>query len=104
MSNISTVYFRKLFTKTFGISPIKYLKKIRMQKAKELLMADSGSISDIARLTGFTSISTFSKVFKAENGFRQIILSFPSTASPAPRLLPHPRNSRPRQSVWRNPA
>ncbi len=69
MSNISTVYFRKLFTKTFGISPIKYLKKIRMQKAKELLMADSGSISDIARLTGFTSISTFSKVFKAENGF-----------------------------------
>ena len=98
MSNISTVYFRKLFTKTFGISPIKYLKKIRMQKAKELLMADSGSISDIARLTGFT------KVFKAENGFRQIILSFPSTASPAPRLLPHPRNSRPRQSVWRNPA
>lgn len=46
-----------------------YLKKIRMQKAKELLMADSGSISDIARLTGFTSISTFSKVFKAENGF-----------------------------------
>ena len=69
LSDISTVYFRKLFTKAFGISPIKYLKNIRMQKAKELLIGDSVSISDIARMTGFPNVSSFSKVFKAETGF-----------------------------------
>ena len=68
LSNISTIYYRKVFNKIYNTSPIKYLIKIRINKAKELLRADFISISDIAALTGFSSVYTFSKTFKKETG------------------------------------
>ena len=68
LSNISTIYYRKVFNKIYNTSPIKYLIKIRINKAKELLRGDFISISDIAALTGFSSVYTFSKTFKKENG------------------------------------
>ncbi len=69
LSNISTVYFRKLFTKVYGISPIKYLNTVRINKAKELLIGDFVSVSDVARMTGFPNVSSFSKAFKASTGY-----------------------------------
>ena len=80
LSNISTVYFRKVFYKIYKTSPIKYLIEIRINKAKEFLRGDYISISDIANLTGFSSVYTFSKAFKKETGvsptqYRKIKLS-----------------------------
>ena len=68
LSNISTIYFRKVFYKIYNTSPIKHLIKIRINKAKEFLRGDFISISDIATLTGFSSVYTFSKTFKKETG------------------------------------
>lgn len=68
LCNISVVYFRKLFEKTYGISPIRFLKMIRIEKAKELLASDYLSISHVASVTGFNSIYSFSRVFKNEVG------------------------------------
>ena len=68
LSNISTIYFRKIFFKIYNTSPIKHLIKIRINKAKEFLRGDYISISDIASLTGFSSVYTFSKAFKKETG------------------------------------
>lgn len=68
LCNISTVYFRKLFEKIYGISPIKYLRMVRIEKAKELLASDYLSISHVASVTGFNSIYSFSRVFKNEVG------------------------------------
>ncbi len=68
LCSISVVYFRKLFYKIYKVAPIKYLKKIRLDKAKELLIGDFSSISDIATLVGFSSVYTFSKTFKKEIG------------------------------------
>ena len=80
LSNISTIYFRKIFFKIYNTSPIKHLIKIRINKAKEFLRGDYISISDIANLTGFSSVYTFSKAFKKETGlspteYRKIKLS-----------------------------
>lgn len=68
MCGISTVYFRKLFTLHFGMSPINYIHILRAEKAKELLCSDYGSITDIALSLGYPSIYDFSRTFKKHTG------------------------------------
>ena len=67
-SNISTVYFRKIFTEVFGMPPIRYLHKIRLEKAQEMLSGDYSSIEDVALAVGYGSIYHFSKMFKKHTG------------------------------------
>lgn len=62
------MYFRKVFTRVYGESPIKYLRTVRIKKAKELLIGDDASIGRIAEMTGYSSVYTFSKMFKLETG------------------------------------
>lgn len=69
ISNVSIVYFRKLFTELFGMSPMHYLRYIRIKKSEELLSSDyNSSIADIAHLVGFSNIYHFSKAFKEDIG------------------------------------
>jgi YesN/AraC family two-component response regulator len=65
---VSTVYFRKLFTEVVGTSPIAYVHKLRIKKAKEMLKSDYGSISDIAYSLGYLSVYDFSRTFKKHTG------------------------------------
>ena len=64
LCEISEVYFRKTFTDIFGISPISYMHKTRIEKAKELFKGDFGKISDVATSVGYSNIYQFSKMFK----------------------------------------
>ena len=73
LAGISCVYFRKLFTKAYGDSPIRYLRKIRIGKAKELLIGETSSVSDIAEMVGYPNVYAFSRVFKAETGLSPTI-------------------------------
>lgn len=68
LCGMSTVYFRKLFTKVYRVSPIHYLINSRLERAKELLKSDYGSISQIAQSIGYSSVYNFSKAFKAYVG------------------------------------
>lgn len=68
LAGTSTVYFRKVFTRVYGESPIRYLRAVRIKKAKELLIGDGDSIGQIAEMTGYSSVYTFSKMFKLETG------------------------------------
>ena len=64
-------YFRKLFKKEMGVSPLKYLTQIRISHAKRLLRLKqrSGmSIQEIAWLSGFQDSLYFSRVFKKVTG------------------------------------
>lgn len=65
---MSTVYFRKLFTKIMGISPIAFARKFRIEKAKEMLKSDYGTLSDIATSLGYASLYDFSRDFKKHTG------------------------------------
>lgn len=64
LSGVSTVYFRKLFTAAYGISPIHYLHRIRIEKAKEMLRSDYGTLSNVATSVGYPNVFHFSKAFK----------------------------------------
>ena len=68
LTGLSTVYFRKLFTEFAGISPIAYLHQIRIEKAKEMLRSDYGTLTDIARSLGYANLYDFSRDFKKRTG------------------------------------
>jgi AraC-like DNA-binding protein len=45
-------------------SPLQYLKKVRLNKAKELIQVEGKRVNDAARLVGYTSPSQFSREYK----------------------------------------
>lgn len=66
---LSPVYISKIFKEETGESPINYLIKIRLEKAKDILLnADSGSIKNIANRVGYDDVYHFSKLFKKYYG------------------------------------
>ena len=68
ISGMSTVYFRKIFTACFGVSPITYIHQIRINKAKEILKSDYGSLTEVAFSLGYTDLYDFSRTFKKYTG------------------------------------
>lgn len=68
MSNISEVYFRKIFVKTMGISPHLYLMNLRLNNAKQLLKDGRMTVAEIAESSGFSSVYYFSSAFKKYEG------------------------------------
>ena len=64
----SVVYFRKLFKGVTGVSPIAYLHRFKIEKAKEMLRSDYGTLSDIAASLGYPSLYDFSRAFKKHTG------------------------------------
>ncbi len=62
--NTSTFYFCKLFKRVTGINFTDYLSRVRIEKAKNLLLNPSLRISEIAFEVGFQSLTHFNRVFK----------------------------------------
>lgn len=61
-------YFTVLFKKHMRMTPAKYIKDARINKAKQLLANSNISISDIAKLTGFSTQPKFANDFKKAVG------------------------------------
>ena len=66
--NSSTFYFCKLFKKTTGLNFTDYLSRIRIEKAKSLLLNPNVRISEAAYEAGFQSLTHFNRVFKKVTG------------------------------------
>lgn len=62
--NTSTFYFCKMFKKVTGINFTAYLSRVRIEKAKNLLLNPNLRISEIAYAVGFQSLTHFNRVFK----------------------------------------
>jgi YesN/AraC family two-component response regulator len=65
---VSEVYFRKLFKKQYGISPRKYIIKLRMETAMELISTGYYSLAEVAALVGYEDYKYFSTEFKVFTG------------------------------------
>ncbi len=61
-------YFIKYFKKNFGDSPMKYVNKLRVEKAKRLLKNSSLPVAEIAKRVGIEDQYYFSKLFKKYAG------------------------------------
>ena len=61
-------YFAKIFKDIYGVSPKQYLTQLRMERARELILSNRYTISQVAQMTGFMEIYHFSKTLKHEHG------------------------------------
>jgi AraC-like DNA-binding protein/ligand-binding sensor protein len=62
--NSSPFYFCKLFKKATGLNFTDYLSRIRIERAKNLLLNPNLRVSEIAFEVGFQSLTHFNRVFK----------------------------------------
>lgn len=61
-------YAMTLFKKTFGMTILDYLTRLRLSHAQHLLTTSSMKILDVALSSGFSSISRFNAVFRSVCG------------------------------------
>lgn len=59
----SKFHFVRLFRKIYGSTPHRYLTRVRIENAKELLQ-ENFSVSETCFLVGFESISSFTGLFR----------------------------------------
>lgn len=62
--NTSSFYFCKLFKKATGLNFTNYVSRVRIEKAKNLLLNPNLRVSEIAYEVGFQSLTHFNRVFK----------------------------------------
>lgn len=67
-SGLSKYHFTRLFHQTTSTTPLKYLTKIRIDQAIELLRRSTLSIDEIAYKVGYSNGNYFSKVFNKKVG------------------------------------
>ncbi|WP_129669864.1 helix-turn-helix domain-containing protein [Phytoactinopolyspora endophytica] len=61
---VSEAHFIRTFRATFGETPHRYLQRRRVERAMALLRNTDRSVTDICMDVGFTSLGTFSRVFR----------------------------------------
>ncbi|UTG62145.1 chromate resistance protein [Elizabethkingia anophelis] len=67
--DINPSYLSRIFSKYFeNMSFGEYIRKQRIEKAKELMHSPSYSLTEIALLSGFSDQSHFARIFKKETG------------------------------------
>lgn len=66
-SFVSETYLRRLFAECCAISPMQYVKLIRIDAACKLIKSTDANINEIAYKVGFTNMATFI------NNFKQIV-------------------------------
>lgn len=65
---LSEVYFRRVFTNYYNMSPKQFLIDIRINKAKQLLSEGAMKINVIASNCGFSNQYHFCRIFKEKTG------------------------------------
>ena len=68
LAHINKYYLVHAFRKAYGTSPINYLISRRIQESRFLLTNSNHSLSQIARILGFSSLSYFSQSFRRTEG------------------------------------
>lgn len=61
--HMSTFYFCKTFKKATGLTFTDYLSRVRIEKARELLLNPQARISEVAYEAGFQSLTHFNRTF-----------------------------------------
>jgi AraC-like DNA-binding protein/ligand-binding sensor protein len=62
--NTSSFYFCKMFKQATGLNFTDYLSRVRIEKAKNLLLNPNQRISEVAFEVGFRSLTHFNRVFR----------------------------------------
>ena len=67
-SGISISLFRSLFSKQYGMSPVQYRNRLRIDRATDILSEGSCTVSEAAYACGFENIGYFCRCYKKITG------------------------------------
>lgn len=59
---------KRVFKKQFGITLADYSRKVRMERARELLTTTNKTLQMIAEAAGYTEVNNFQQAFKKATG------------------------------------
>lgn len=65
---VSKEYLCSFFKKNTGMTIFSYIRKVRLNRAVELLITTDKKVIEVCELSGFNAISTFMRDFKKEYG------------------------------------
>jgi AraC-like DNA-binding protein len=110
LAHMSRFHFARLFKRSTGLSPHRFVVGRRVDNAKELLAADGASIAAISRTVGFRTPSHFTTVFRRATGmtpstYRSVAQApvprtiAPSASAPAVSITPNTGADAPERSV-----
>lgn len=68
ISHMSQSAFFHTFKEMFGISPLEYIVKARIEEAKKIMADREISITDVCYASGFNNLNHFSRMFKRMEG------------------------------------
>jgi len=68
LARLSAHHFCRAFKKSFGLSPHRYHRHRRIERAKTLLVNLGSSVTDTGLTIGFSETSSFSAAFRSETG------------------------------------
>jgi AraC-like DNA-binding protein len=74
--HLNETYFCEVFKQVTGISPGRYLMRLRLEHARYLLLSTAQPITTVARESGFTDPSHFARAFKGAFGTSPTRLRF----------------------------
>jgi YesN/AraC family two-component response regulator len=66
---MSRTHLHKKLKALVGKSPSRYVRTVRLYRAKQMIEEERGNISEVAYSVGFSSLAYFSKCFKDEFGY-----------------------------------
>lgn len=65
---LSPYHFHRLFHSAFGETPHQFVSRLRMERAKQLLLREEMPVTEICYAIGYQSLGSFSTRFKAVVG------------------------------------
>ena len=65
---LSSAYLSRVFKETTGYSVIEFFNKLKVDKAKELIIEGDKKVKEVAQILGFTDEFYFSRIFKKIEG------------------------------------
>ncbi len=63
VAGLSVFHFARTFTRTMGVSPSRYVSRMRLEKAMAEIAAGRSSLAEIAFNAGFSSQASFTRAF-----------------------------------------